>query len=128
MHEYYKEYDSGELAPGEKECYDGAVTCGEVGRAIRKLTTRGNQDLRRTSTKVDWCNKECTTNINGGFTRSCQGIIMLGVDKDGKEATKAGENLMVEEGAYSLCSSKCNAEPGRERVIEGVGDNDSDAS
>ena len=48
-----QQYDSGELAPGKKECYDGAVTCGEVGRAIRKLTTRGNQDLRRTSTWMD---------------------------------------------------------------------------
>jgi hypothetical protein len=47
MPEHCKEDDSTVLVPGEKECYDGAITCGEIGRTVRELTTRGNLDLRK---------------------------------------------------------------------------------
>jgi hypothetical protein len=52
MHEHCKEDHIGKLLLGEKEGYNGPITCGEVGRVIIELTIGANLNLRRSSRKI----------------------------------------------------------------------------
>jgi len=49
---------------GEPERHGGAISCGEVGRAIHELTTGGNLNLRGVSTDNRRDEQNATTDID----------------------------------------------------------------
>jgi hypothetical protein len=53
MYKHCKKGDSGTFVRlgGEKERHDSAITCREVGRVVSQLTTGGNLNLRRSSSR-----------------------------------------------------------------------------